>query len=120
VIPHFKKSGYGKIVNLSGGGATSADAARQRYAASKAALVRTTETLAVELKDSQVDVKRDGPGAMNTRMLDEVLNAGPDVVGEEMYRKSLKQRDEGGAPPRKPRHWLSSSHRATATVSPAD
>ena len=101
VIPHFKKSGYGKIINLSGGGATSPMPRVSAYAASKAALVRTTETLAVELKDSHIDVNAIAPGAMNTRMLDEVLNAGPNVVGEEMYRKSIKQRDEGGAPPEK-------------------
>jgi NAD(P)-dependent dehydrogenase (short-subunit alcohol dehydrogenase family) len=101
VIPHFKKLGHGKIINLSGGGATSPMPRVSAYAASKAALVRTTETLAVELKDSHVDVNAIAPGAMNTRMLDEVLNAGPEVVGEEMYRKSLKQRDEGGAPPEK-------------------
>ena len=101
VIPHFKKAGYGKIINLSGGGATSPMPRVSAYAASKAALVRTTETLAVELKDSHIDVNAIAPGAMNTRMLDEVLDAGPDVVGEEMYRKSLKQRDEGGAPPEK-------------------
>jgi 3-oxoacyl-[acyl-carrier protein] reductase len=101
VIPHFKKGGYGKIINLSGGGATSPMPRVSAYAASKAALVRTTETLAVELKDSHIDVNAIAPGAMNTRMLDEVLNAGPEVVGEEMYRKSLKQRDDGGAPPEK-------------------
>jgi len=101
VIPHFKKLGYGKIINLSGGGATSPMPRVSAYAASKAALVRTTETLAVELKDSHIDVNAIAPGAMNTRMLDEVLSAGPEVVGEEMYRKSLKQRDEGGAPPEK-------------------
>jgi NAD(P)-dependent dehydrogenase (short-subunit alcohol dehydrogenase family) len=101
VIPHFKQGGYGKIINLSGGGATSPMPRMSAYAASKAALVRTTETLAVELKDSHVDVNAIAPGAMNTRMLDEVLNAGPAVIGEETYRKAIKQRDEGGAPPEK-------------------
>jgi hypothetical protein len=30
--------------------------------------------------------------------LDEVLQAGPNVVGAEFYQKALKQRDSGGAP----------------------
>ena len=101
VIPNFKKNGYGKIINLSGGGATAPMPRVSAYAASKAALVRTTETLAVELKDWNIDVNAIAPGAMNTRMLDEVLQAGPEKVGKELYERSLKQREEGGAPPEK-------------------
>ena len=37
------------------------------------------------------------PGALNTRMLDEVLEAGPDAVGAEFYRKALDQKAKGGA-----------------------
>jgi NAD(P)-dependent dehydrogenase (short-subunit alcohol dehydrogenase family) len=101
VIPIFKKNLYGKIINLSGGGATSPMPRVSGYAASKAALVRTTETLAVELKDWNIDVNAIAPGAMNTRMLDEVLEAGPEKVGKDLYERSLKQREEGGAPPTK-------------------
>ena len=35
---------------------------------------------------------------MNTRLLDEVLAAGPEKVGKAFYDRSIKQRDEGGAP----------------------
>jgi len=98
VIPHFRKQGYGKIVNLSGGGATAPLPRISAYAASKAAVVRLTETFAEELKDAHVDVNAIAPGALNTRLLDEVLAAGPDRVGRTFYERSLKQRDEGGAP----------------------
>jgi NAD(P)-dependent dehydrogenase (short-subunit alcohol dehydrogenase family) len=101
VIPVFKKRQYGKIINLSGGGATSPMPHVSAYAASKAALVRTTETLAVELRDWNIDVNAIAPGAMNTRMLEEVLEAGPQKVGKELYERSLKQKAEGGAPPQK-------------------
>jgi NAD(P)-dependent dehydrogenase (short-subunit alcohol dehydrogenase family) len=101
VIPVFKKNWYGKIINLSGGGATSPMPQVSAYAASKAALVRTTETLAVELRDWNIDVNAIAPGAMNTRMLEEVLEAGPLKVGKELYERSLKQKAEGGAPPQK-------------------
>jgi len=37
------------------------------------------------------------PGALNTRLLDQVLAAGPERVGKDFYEKSLKQRDDGGA-----------------------
>lgn len=95
-IPIFKKSGGGKIVNLSGGGATNPMPRISSYAASKAAVVRLTETLAEELREFHVDVNAVAPGALNTRLLSEVLEAGPEKVGAEFYEKSLKQSAAGG------------------------
>jgi 2-dehydro-3-deoxy-L-rhamnonate dehydrogenase (NAD+) len=97
-IPHLRSLKYGKIVNLSGGGATAPLPRISAYAAAKAAVVRLTETLALELADARVDVNAIAPGALNTRLLDEVLAAGPDKVGKDFYERSLRQRDEGGAP----------------------
>lgn len=96
-VPHLRSLGHGKIVNLSGGGATAPLPRISAYAASKAAVVRLTETLAEELKTCRVDVNAIAPGALNTRLLDEVLAAGPDRVGRDFYERSLKQRDGGGA-----------------------
>jgi len=98
VIPLMRKANYGKIINLSGGGATNPLPRISAYAASKAAVVRINETLAEELKDAQVDVNAIAPGALNTRLLDEVLEAGPGKVGKDFYERSIKQRDKGGAP----------------------
>lgn len=98
VIPLLRRKGYGKIINLSGGGATQPLPRISAYAASKAAVVRMTDTLAEELKDAQVDVNAIAPGALNTRLLDEVLEAGPEKVGRQFYERSLKQQKEGGAP----------------------
>jgi 3-oxoacyl-[acyl-carrier protein] reductase len=98
LIPHFRGRQYGKIVNLSGGGATAPLPCISAYAASKAAVVRLTETLAHELRDARVDVNAIAPGALNTRLLGEVLAAGPEKVGREFYERSLRQRDGGGAP----------------------
>jgi len=98
LIPHFRANGYGKIVNLSGGGATAPLPRISAYAASKAAVVRLTETFAEELKEAKVDVNAIAPGALNTRLMDEVLAAGPDKVGTDFFNRTLKQRDEGGAP----------------------
>ena len=98
IIPHLRQKGYGKIVNLSGGGATAPLPRISAYAASKAAVVRMTDTLAEELKDARVDVNAIAPGALNTRLLDEVLEAGPERVGKQFYERSLKQQKEGGAP----------------------
>lgn len=101
VIPIFKARRYGKIVNLSGGGATAPLPRISAYAASKAAVVRMTDTLAEELRDWNIDVNAIAPGALNTRLLDEILAAGPEKVGKAFHERSLRQRDEGGVPPGK-------------------
>lgn len=98
VVPLFKSRGYGKIINLSGGGATNPLPRISAYAASKAAVVRMTDTLAEELKEWKIDVNAIAPGALNTRLLDEVLAAGPQKVGQAFYERSLKQQQQGGAP----------------------
>ena len=97
-INRFKKSGYGKIINLSGGGATNPLPNISAYAAAKAAVVRLTETLAEELRAFHVDVNAVAPGALNTRLLDEVLQAGPEKVGVDFHARALKQSKEGGVP----------------------
>lgn len=98
VLPGFRRRGAGKIVNLSGGGATAPLPRLSAYAASKAAVVRFTETLAEELRGTGIDVNAVAPGALNTRLLDEVLAAGPDKVGKAFYDRSVRQKAEGGAP----------------------
>jgi NAD(P)-dependent dehydrogenase (short-subunit alcohol dehydrogenase family) len=98
LAPHFARLAYGKIVQLSGGGATNPLPGLSAYAASKAAVVRFAETLAEELREHHVDVNAVAPGALNTRMLDEVLAAGPERVGEPFYQRALEQRDSGGVP----------------------
>ena len=98
VLPRFKARKHGKIVQLSGGGATNPLPNLSAYAVSKAAIVRMVETVAEEAKPFHVDVNAIAPGALNTRMLDEVLAAGPEKVGEAFYRRALKQQQEGGAP----------------------
>jgi 3-oxoacyl-[acyl-carrier protein] reductase len=97
VLPGMRARGYGKIVNLSGGGATAPLPRISAYAAAKAAIVRLTETFAEELRDAGVDVNAIAPGALNTRMLDEVLAAGPAAVGKAFYAKAVDQRESGGA-----------------------
>lgn len=101
MVPIFRGRGYGKIINLSGGGATAPMPFLSAYAASKAAVVRFTETLAEEVKGAGIDVNAVAPGALNTRMLAEVLEAGPGKVGKAAYEKALKQQRDGGAPPEK-------------------
>lgn len=98
VLPHFREQRYGKIVQLSGGGATSPLPRASAYAASKAAVVRFAETLAEEVREACIDVNAIAPGALNTRLLEQVLAEGPERVGREFYDRALRQKREGGAP----------------------
>ena len=95
---HFVRRRYGKVIQLSGGGATNPLPGLSAYAASKAAVVRFAETLAEELREYDVDVNAIAPGALNTRMLDEVLAAGPERVGERFYERAVEQQRSGGVP----------------------
>ncbi|MEO9184330.1 MAG: SDR family oxidoreductase [Kofleriaceae bacterium] len=97
IVPHLKRLGRGKIVQLSGGGATTPMPRLTAYATAKAAVVRFCESLALELAPHHIDVNCIAPGALNTRMLDEILAAGPDAVGEDFYARSVKQKESGGA-----------------------
>ncbi len=96
VVPHMKRRGYGKIIQISGGGATKPMPRMSAYAASKAASVRFAETIAEELKEHRISVNALAPGALNTRLLDDVLTAGPERVGEEVYARALAQQTSGG------------------------
>lgn len=98
VVPFMKKQQRGKIIQISGGGATNPLARITAYAASKAAVIRFMESLALELAEFHIDVNAIAPGALNTRMLQEVLAAGPEKVGADFYKKSLQQEESGGAP----------------------
>jgi NAD(P)-dependent dehydrogenase (short-subunit alcohol dehydrogenase family) len=98
VIPLFKRAGRGKIIILSGGGATNPLPNISAYAASKAAVARLMETLAEELRPSNIDVNAIAPGALATRLVDEVLAAGPEKVGQAFYDKNKKWKAEGATP----------------------
>jgi len=97
-LPHMIEKNSGKIINLSGGGATAPLPNLSAYATSKAAVVRLTETMAAECKDYHIDINAISPGALNTRLLDEIIDAGESVVGKQFYEKALKQKESGGAP----------------------
>ena len=97
-LPHFKQHKYGKIVQLSGGGATNPLPRISAYAASKAAIVRFAESLALEVRPYNIDVNAIAPGALNTRMLEEVIAAGPDVVGQDFHERMVKTKEQGGTP----------------------
>lgn len=100
-LPHFKKQRSGSIIQLSGGGATSPLPNMTAYAASKAALIRFIETISIELKPFNITANSIAPGPLNTSILEEFIEAGPEKIGKEFYQKVLKQKETGGAPLKK-------------------
>jgi NAD(P)-dependent dehydrogenase (short-subunit alcohol dehydrogenase family) len=90
----------GRIINLSGGGATNPMPRFAAYAATKAAVVRLTETLAEEYRADNIAVNAVAPGALRTRMTQQVIAAGPDKAGADAFAKNKKWADEGAADPK--------------------
>lgn len=89
LLPHFKQQRYGKIVQLSGGGATAPLPRITAYAASKAAIVRFAESLALDVREYNIDVNAIAPGALDTRLLDEAIRAGPERLGRAFYDRMV-------------------------------
>ena len=94
VLPGMIKRGYGKIINISGGGACEARPNFSAYSAAKTALVRFTETLAEEVRLFHIDVNAVAPGAHFSGLTKKVLEAGPEIAGIEEYRNAEKTRAE--------------------------
>lgn len=97
VVPVMKRNGSGKIVNLSGAGATNAWANMSAYCASKAAVVRLTEVLALELAEAGIMVNALGPGSVHTRMWDELTEAAAKTGSEQIHETGLRVTSGGGA-----------------------
>lgn len=98
VLPHMIRAGRGKIINFSGGGATSPLCRFTAYGVSKTAVVRLTETLAEEVKEFNIQVNAIAPGAVDTKLQDSVLAAG-ERAGDLLQRvRRLRETGEGGTP----------------------
>lgn len=86
-----------KVVCFSGGGATKPRARFSAYGIAKTGVVRLVETIAEEEGGRALDINAIAPGAINTRLTDEVLALGPGVVGEAEFAAAQRQKAAGGA-----------------------
>ena len=103
VLPHMIARREGKIIVMSGPGATVARPNLSAYAASKAAVVRLVETIAEEVREHNVQINCMGPGGTYTHMTDEILRAG-DRAGWKETEEALEIRQTGGVAPEKQIH----------------
>jgi 3-oxoacyl-[acyl-carrier protein] reductase len=63
VIPHMRKQGYGKIINISSGTALKGSASRIHYVTSKAGILGFTKSLAQEVGKDNICVNCVAPGS---------------------------------------------------------
>ena len=95
VIPHMKKNG-GSIVALAGAGVPKPFPYFSAYSTSKAGIVQLITGLAQEY--TTIRFNAIAPGAVATKLIDEVIPAGPEKVGKEFYEQNKKwKKGEGGA-----------------------
>lgn len=98
ILPVMIEKKHGKIINLSGGGSTSPRVNFTAYGVAKTAIVRFTETLAEELKNFNIQINAIAPGAVNTKMLTEVLETG-EAAGKKELEDAKIQAEKGGISP---------------------
>jgi NAD(P)-dependent dehydrogenase (short-subunit alcohol dehydrogenase family) len=97
VLPIMLQHNRGKIINLSGAGATNAWRHLSAYGASKVAVVRLTETLALELAGTQIQVNALGPGSIHTQMWEELRDSAQAVGDAQLYALGQRVTNGGGA-----------------------
>jgi len=87
----------GKVICFSGGGSTSPRPNFAAYGVSKTGVVRLVETLAAEWEQLPLDINAVAPGAIFTRMTEEILARGEKLAGQEEFESAGKlSRDNSG------------------------
>jgi NAD(P)-dependent dehydrogenase (short-subunit alcohol dehydrogenase family) len=86
-----------KIICFAGGGATKARTNFSAYGVAKTGIVRLVETIAEEEIQAPLDINAVAPGAIATRLTDEIIALGPDIAGQAEFDSALKQKAGGGA-----------------------
>ncbi len=92
--PAMIRRGEGRIINVAGGGVGGPNPPINvsSYTSSKAAVACLTETISRELAAYGIAVNALAPGAVGTRLIDSVIEAGPELAGTELYERTVEQR----------------------------
>jgi len=97
VLPIMLAKRFGKIINLSGGGAATPRERFTSYSAAKAGVVRLTESLAQEVFDYNIQIYAIAPGPCKTQMMEQVLAAG-ERAGAKGLEEAKRHMETGGTP----------------------
>jgi NAD(P)-dependent dehydrogenase (short-subunit alcohol dehydrogenase family) len=90
-FPLLKKtSRRAKVICFSGGGSTSPRPNFAAYGVAKTGVVRLVETLAAEWQGQPPDINAIAPGAIFTKMTEEVLARGADLSGQKEFESAAK------------------------------
>jgi NAD(P)-dependent dehydrogenase (short-subunit alcohol dehydrogenase family) len=92
------RASRGSAVTFSGGGATAPLPRFDAYAASKAAVVRLSENVAIELASEGVRINCVAPGFVATDIHQSTLAAGPALAGSDYFERTRRELERGGAP----------------------
>ena len=87
VVPHMRRSGYGKIVNIASQAGHAARRSGGAYAASKAAVLRYSKGLAFELATMNINVNAVCPGAVWTAFQQRSLDPGEGDPYEQFLKR---------------------------------
>jgi NAD(P)-dependent dehydrogenase (short-subunit alcohol dehydrogenase family) len=80
-VPDMKKAGWGRIINVATGMATTPQAVMADYAAAKAAMVNSTVSLAKALAGTGVTANTVSPGVIQTEGVERVLREAAERLG---------------------------------------
>jgi NAD(P)-dependent dehydrogenase (short-subunit alcohol dehydrogenase family) len=105
VVPHLLRQGSGKIIHIAARPGLQGRAESAAYSASKSAVLRLTESLSAELRDSGINVNCVIPGTLDTppnrEAMPEADNsrwvAPESLAGVILFRASPAARDIHGA-----------------------
>ena len=86
-----------KVVCFAGGGATKARINFSGYGVAKTGIVRLVETIAEEEAQAPLDINAIAPGAIVTRLTEEIISLGPDIAGQAEFDSAVRQKAGGGA-----------------------
>jgi NAD(P)-dependent dehydrogenase (short-subunit alcohol dehydrogenase family) len=92
-LPIMLKAGYGRIINILGGGARSSRPTLSGYGTSKAATLRFTTSVGEELAGTDVTMNGVGPGVVDTQLIAEIING--DGISD-AYEQKLSNKIENG------------------------
>jgi dolichol-phosphate mannosyltransferase len=87
-LPLLEAGNNPQILNFAGGGAFNPFPNFSAYACSKAAIVRLTETLAIELAPRGITVNAIAPGIVTTKVHEATLEAGAERAGLLQFRRT--------------------------------
>lgn len=105
VLPQMRERRQGKVIIIAGPGAEAGRPNFSAYATAKTAICRFTESIALELLESNVQVNCFHPGGAYTSATDEILHAG-ERAGWKEIEAAQQIRVNGGPSPERQMEFL--------------